>query len=371
MLERLATTVHDSRAPTTNAPSRSTWATWPPQRTPRAVRTNLPAGPRHGADRLHSGPERPPSPPRPPALVQASSRGRRPKPTLLKIVNSLFAPIDQDTFQRPHIAAHSEPEQVFRRWLADYGLMADADEALAADYDGLFYDDALTNGGAINQRATAHLLQRIGPTSAVQDAACGTGIDAAVLAGRGFTVWAADGSDAMADGAAARFRREQLAIPLLRSRWADLAAIITPPRHAVLRSLEFSPAGQSIARDQRRHQDLPVGDRDRQARGGLSPTPGGRTSAHWPTAPTDAPWPSPTAGAGSSCGTSAAALSRLPGPGRRHVLPRPAGPETVACGWPVRRPHQNRLGQQPSSARTPSGQAVSAPERPGRRAFVP
>ena len=40
-------------------------------------------------------------------------RGCRPKPTLLKIVNSLFAPIDQDTFQRPHIAAHSEPEQVF------------------------------------------------------------------------------------------------------------------------------------------------------------------------------------------------------------------------------------------------------------------
>jgi hypothetical protein len=74
-LDRLATTVHDSRAPTTNAPSRCTWATWLPQRTPRAVRTNLPAGPRHGADRLHSGPERPPSPPGPPALVQASSRG--------------------------------------------------------------------------------------------------------------------------------------------------------------------------------------------------------------------------------------------------------------------------------------------------------
>jgi hypothetical protein len=144
-LDRLATTVHDSRAPTANAPSRCTWATWLPQRTPRAVRTNRPAGPRHGADRLHSGPERPPSPPGPPALVQASNRGpmlarcakpravasrgnhrnvrqesasgprlqAEAKPTLLKIVNSLFAPIDQDTFQRPHIVAHSEPEQVF------------------------------------------------------------------------------------------------------------------------------------------------------------------------------------------------------------------------------------------------------------------
>ncbi len=102
--------------------------------------------------------------------------------------------------------------------------MADAYEALAADYDWLFDDDALTNGGAINQPATARLLQRISPASAVLDAACGTGIDAAVLARRGFTVRAADGSDAMAEGAAARFRRERLAIPLLRSRWADLPA---------------------------------------------------------------------------------------------------------------------------------------------------
>jgi SAM-dependent methyltransferase len=58
----------------------------------------------------------------------------------------------------------------------------------------------------------------------VLDAACGTGVDAAVLAHRGFTVWAADGSDAMVEVAAARFRRERLTIPLLRSRWADLPA---------------------------------------------------------------------------------------------------------------------------------------------------
>ena len=115
-------------------------------------------------------------------------------------------------------------DQVFRRYLADFDLMADAYEMLAADYDWLFGDDALADGGAISQPAVARLLQRISRSSAVLDAACGTGIDAAVLARRGFAVWAADESDAMAEGAAARFRRERLAIPLLRSRWPDLPA---------------------------------------------------------------------------------------------------------------------------------------------------
>jgi len=58
----------------------------------------------------------------------------------------------------------------------------------------------------------------------VLDAACGTGVDAAVLARRGFSVWAADGSEAMVEQAAARFRGERLAIPALHSRWADLPA---------------------------------------------------------------------------------------------------------------------------------------------------
>jgi SAM-dependent methyltransferase len=102
--------------------------------------------------------------------------------------------------------------------------MAGAYEMLAADYDWMFDDDALVNGRAITLPATARLLQRIGRTGAVLDAACGTGVDAAALARRGFTVWAADGSDAMVEGAAARFRRERLAIPLLRSSWADLPA---------------------------------------------------------------------------------------------------------------------------------------------------
>jgi glycine/sarcosine N-methyltransferase len=108
--------------------------------------------------------------------------------------------------------------------LADYDLVAGAYEMLAADYDWMFGDDELANGRAINHPATARLLERVSPTSTVLDAACGTGVDAAALARRGFTVWAADGSAAMVEGAAARFRRERLAIPVLRSEWADLPA---------------------------------------------------------------------------------------------------------------------------------------------------
>jgi glycine/sarcosine N-methyltransferase len=102
--------------------------------------------------------------------------------------------------------------------------MPGAYEMLAADYDWMFHDDELANGRAINRPATARLLQRISSGSAVLDAACGTGVDAAVLARRGFRVRAADGSEAMAGAAAARFAREGLAIPVLRSDWADLPA---------------------------------------------------------------------------------------------------------------------------------------------------
>ena len=102
--------------------------------------------------------------------------------------------------------------------------MVGAYENLATDYDWLFSDDVLARGGAITQPATARLLQRISPASAVLDAACGTGFDAAVLARRGFAVQAADGSEAMVEVAAARFRRERLAIPLMHCLWADLPA---------------------------------------------------------------------------------------------------------------------------------------------------
>jgi SAM-dependent methyltransferase len=106
------------------------------------------------------------------------------------------------------------------------GLVADPYRDLAADYDWIFDDSALAGGAAINLPAAARLLHRVGPGSAVLDAACGTGIDAAVLARRGFTVRAADGSEAMVEGAAARFRREGLAVPVERCLWADLPAAI-------------------------------------------------------------------------------------------------------------------------------------------------
>jgi glycine/sarcosine N-methyltransferase len=102
--------------------------------------------------------------------------------------------------------------------------MAGHYENLAADYDWIFDDDALANGAAIRRPAAARLFERTSRASAVLDAACGTGIDAAALARRGFRVWASDASEAMAERAAARFRRERLAVPLLRCRWADLPA---------------------------------------------------------------------------------------------------------------------------------------------------
>jgi SAM-dependent methyltransferase len=107
-------------------------------------------------------------------------------------------------------------------------------EQLAADYDWMYDDDALVSGRAVNHPATARLMQRISRGSLVLDAACGTGVDAAVLARRGFTVSAADGSDAMVAEAAERFQRERLAIPLLRSEWADLPAATTQRFDVVL-----------------------------------------------------------------------------------------------------------------------------------------
>jgi SAM-dependent methyltransferase len=100
--------------------------------------------------------------------------------------------------------------------------VADSYLTFAADYDWLFDDDVLTDGGAINYPAAARLFQRASAGQAVLDASCGTGINAAVLARRGFDVWATDGSEAMITEAAARFRREQLAIPVRHCLWADL-----------------------------------------------------------------------------------------------------------------------------------------------------
>jgi SAM-dependent methyltransferase len=102
--------------------------------------------------------------------------------------------------------------------------VADPYATLAVDYDWIFDDDALADGAALRRPATARLLQRISPASSVLDAACGTGANAAALARRGFTVRASDASQAMVDAAAARFRAEQLTVPVLRCAWADLPA---------------------------------------------------------------------------------------------------------------------------------------------------
>ena len=112
--------------------------------------------------------------------------------------------------------------------------MTDYYRDLAVDYDWLFDDNALTNGFAITRPAVADLLQRAGPGCAVLDAACGTGVDAAALARRGFHVWATDGSDAMVEAAAARFQREGLTIPVQQCLWADLPHSISERFDVVL-----------------------------------------------------------------------------------------------------------------------------------------
>src|ERR1700750_1464555 len=113
-------------------------------------------------------------------------------------------------------------------------VMADSYLTFAADYDWLFDDDVLTHGGAINYPPIAHLLKRPRHAATVLDASCGTGINAAALARRGFDVWATDGSEAMIEEAAARFRRERLTIPVRRCLWADLPATLAERFDVVL-----------------------------------------------------------------------------------------------------------------------------------------
>jgi glycine/sarcosine N-methyltransferase len=112
--------------------------------------------------------------------------------------------------------------------------MTDPYRGLAADYDLIFDDQMLVSGGAINAPGPTRLFGRIDPASTVLDAACGTGIDAAVLARRGFTVFAADGSQAMVDAAATRFAREGLAVPVQCCLWAALPAAISERFDVVL-----------------------------------------------------------------------------------------------------------------------------------------
>ncbi len=112
--------------------------------------------------------------------------------------------------------------------------MADYYERFAADYDWILDDDALAHGLAINHPATARLLARTSEASIVLDAACGTGVNTAALARRGYRVWASDASEAMIAVAADRFRAEQLEIPLVRSAWTDLPAQVSERFDVVL-----------------------------------------------------------------------------------------------------------------------------------------
>ena len=115
-------------------------------------------------------------------------------------------------------------DQVFQRRLADCDLVAGAYEMLAADYDWMFDDGELANGRAINHPAVARLLQRISRASVILDAACGTGVDAAVLARRGFASVGGRRQRGDGRGCGGPVPAGGLAIPLLRSGWADLPA---------------------------------------------------------------------------------------------------------------------------------------------------
>lgn len=97
-------------------------------------------------------------------------------------------------------------------------------DAMADEYDWLFSDHDMRQGVAINLPATAHLLSTFPPGSSVLDAACGTGVDAAVLARRGHRVWAADASSAMVSKAQSRFAQEGLDVTVVQAEWAKLPA---------------------------------------------------------------------------------------------------------------------------------------------------
>ncbi|MCA1696345.1 MAG: class I SAM-dependent methyltransferase [Actinobacteria bacterium] len=106
-------------------------------------------------------------------------------------------------------------------------LMRESYDALADDYDWLFSDDDLRQGVAVNLPATARLLSSVPLGSAVLDAACGTGVDAALLARRGYRVCGADASSAMVGKARIRFDREGLTVTVVQAEWAKLPWTMT------------------------------------------------------------------------------------------------------------------------------------------------
>jgi hypothetical protein len=78
--------------------------------------------------------------------------------------------------------------------------MAGAYETLAAEYDWMFDDDALANGRALNQLATAHLFRRIGRPGAVLDAAWRHGCRRSGARASGLHGWVQEAADPMAAG---------------------------------------------------------------------------------------------------------------------------------------------------------------------------
>jgi SAM-dependent methyltransferase len=97
---------------------------------------------------------------------------------------------------------------------------------LADDYDWLFSDHDLRHGVALNLPAAARLLSVLPVGAVVLDAACGTGVDAAVLARRGYRVCASDGSPAMVSAARERFAREGVAVTAVEADWAALPSVV-------------------------------------------------------------------------------------------------------------------------------------------------
>ena len=81
--------------------------------------------------------------------------GRTPEPSSAPRPRRLGEHRRSDGRQGRPAGRRPTTEQKFRRCLADYDLVAGAYETLAAGYDWMFDDDALANGRAINQPATA------------------------------------------------------------------------------------------------------------------------------------------------------------------------------------------------------------------------
>jgi hypothetical protein len=81
--------------------------------------------------------------------------GRTPEPSSAPRPRRLREHHHSDGRQGRPAGRRPTTEQKFRRCLPDYDLRAGSYETLSADYDWMFDDDALANGRAINQPATA------------------------------------------------------------------------------------------------------------------------------------------------------------------------------------------------------------------------